>query len=94
MAERLRSPLRSAVRCGFISIPLSEPLEQIKVGKLRALGVTTTARVGALPDAPSISGFVPGYEASWQGIGAPKDTPDEIVDKLNHEVSTVLADPR
>lgn len=74
--------------------PLSEPLEQIKVGKLRALGVTTTARVGALPDAPSISGFVPGYEASWQGIGAPKDTPDEIVDKLNHEVSTVLADPR
>ena len=72
--------------------PLPEPLEQIKAGNLRALGVTTTARVAVLPDVPSISEFVPGYEASgWQGIGAPKDTPDEIVDKLNREVNTVLA---
>ncbi len=75
--------------------PLPEPLEQIKAGKLRALGVTTTARVGALPDVPSISEFVPGYEASgWQGIGAPKDTPDEIVDKLNREVNMVLAESK
>jgi len=73
--------------------PLPEPLEQIKAGNLRALGVTTTARVAVLPDVPSISDFVPGYEASgWQGIGAPKDTPDEIVDKLNREVNTVLAE--
>ena len=75
--------------------PLPEPLEQIKAGKLRALGVTTTARVGALPGVPSISEFVPGYEASgWQGIGAPKDTPDEIVDKLNREVNMVLAESK
>jgi tripartite-type tricarboxylate transporter receptor subunit TctC len=75
--------------------PLPEPLEQIKAGKLRALGVTTAARVEALPDIPSISEFVPGYEASgWQGIGAPKDTPDEIVNKLNGEVNAILADPK
>jgi tripartite-type tricarboxylate transporter receptor subunit TctC len=75
--------------------PLPEPLEQIKAGNLRALGVTTTARVAVLPDVPSISEFVPGYEASgWQGIGAPKDTPDEIVDKLNREVNTVLAESK
>ncbi len=72
--------------------PLPEPLEQIKAGKLRALGVTITTRVEALPDVPSISEFVPGYEASgWQGVGAPKDTPDEIVEKLNREVNVVLA---
>ena len=75
--------------------PLPEPLEQINAGNLRALGVTTTARVAVLPDVPSISEFVPGYEASgWQGIGAPKDTPDEIVDKLNREVNTVLAESK
>ena len=75
--------------------PLPEPLEQIKAGNLRALGVTTTARVAVLPDIPSISEFVPGYEASgWQGIGAPKDTPNEIVDKLNREVNTVLAESK
>jgi tripartite-type tricarboxylate transporter receptor subunit TctC len=75
--------------------PLPEPLEQIKARNLRALGVTTTARVAVLPDVPSISEFVPGYEASgWQGIGAPKDTADEIVDKLNREVNTVLAESK
>jgi tripartite-type tricarboxylate transporter receptor subunit TctC len=73
--------------------PLPEPLEQIRAGKLRALGVTTTNRVEALPDVPTIGEYLPGYEASgWQGIGAPKDTPTEIVDKLNREINSVLAD--
>jgi tripartite-type tricarboxylate transporter receptor subunit TctC len=75
--------------------PLPEPLEQIKAGKLRALGVTTATRVEALPDVPAIGEFVPGYEASgWQGIGAPRDTPDEIVNKLNRETNAVLADSK
>jgi tripartite-type tricarboxylate transporter receptor subunit TctC len=75
--------------------PLPEPLEQIKAGQLRALGVTTAARVEALPDVPAIGEFVPGYEASgWQGFGAPRDTPDEIVDKLNRETNAVLAEPK
>jgi tripartite-type tricarboxylate transporter receptor subunit TctC len=75
--------------------PLPEPLEQIKAGKLRALGVTTATRVEALPDVPAIGEFVPGYEASgWQGIGAPRDTADEIVDKLNRETNAVLADSK
>jgi tripartite-type tricarboxylate transporter receptor subunit TctC len=73
--------------------PLPEPLEQIKAGKLRALGVTTTTRNEALPDVPTIGEYLPGYEASgWQGIGAPKDTPTEIVDRLNHETNAVLAE--
>jgi tripartite-type tricarboxylate transporter receptor subunit TctC len=72
--------------------PLPEPLEQIKAGKLRALGVTTANRVEALRDVPVIGEYVPGYEASgWQGIGAPKDTPVEIVDKLNRETNSALA---
>jgi tripartite-type tricarboxylate transporter receptor subunit TctC len=75
--------------------PLPEPLEQIKAGRLRALGVTTATRVAALPDVPSIGDFVPGYEASgWQGIGAPRDTPVEIVDRLNSAVNAMLADAR
>jgi tripartite-type tricarboxylate transporter receptor subunit TctC len=73
--------------------PLPEPLEQIKAGKLRALGVTTNTRSQALPDVPTIGEYLPGYEASgWQGIGAPKDMPTAIVDRLNHEINAVLAD--
>ncbi len=73
--------------------PLPEPLEQIRAGKLRAFGVTTAHRVEALPDVPTIGEYLPGYDASgWQGIGAPKDTPTEIVDKLNREINSVLAD--
>jgi tripartite-type tricarboxylate transporter receptor subunit TctC len=74
--------------------PLPEPLEQIRAGKLLALGVTTATRVAALPEVPAIGEFVPGYEASgWQGIGAPRDTPAEIVDKLNREINAMLGDP-
>src|SRR6516164_369736 len=70
-------------------------IEHIKAGKIRALGVTTTARAEALPDIPTVAEFVPGYEASfWLGIGAPKKTPIEIVDKLNSEINAALADPK
>jgi len=69
-------------------------IEYIKTGKLRPLAVTTTMRVEALPQVPVIADFVPGYEASgWIGIGAPKNTPSAIVEKLNREVNSALADP-
>jgi len=74
--------------------PVTVSLQHIRSGKLRALGVTTAARMDVLPDVPPIGDFVPGYEASsWNGIGAPKDTPAEIIDKLNQEINTGLADP-
>jgi tripartite-type tricarboxylate transporter receptor subunit TctC len=70
-------------------------IEHIKAGKIRALGVTTTARVEALPDVPTIAEFVPGYEASgWFGVGAPAHTPTEIIDKLNREINAGLVDPK
>jgi len=66
----------------------------IRAGKLRPLGVTTTARLEVLPDVPPISDFLPGYEASsWDGIGAPANTPPEIVEILNKQVNAALADP-
>ena len=62
----------------------------IRAGRLRALAVTTTRRSEALPDIPTVAEFVPGYEASsWYGVGAPKATPAEIVDKLNKEVNAL-----
>jgi tripartite-type tricarboxylate transporter receptor subunit TctC len=74
--------------------PLSTSIEYVRTGKLRALGVTTAARVAALPDVPPLGVFVPGYETStWYGIGAPKKTPAEIVDRLNKEINIGLADP-
>ena len=66
-----------------------------RVGKLRSLAVTTAVRAEALPDIPTISESVVGYEAStWFGVGAPKNTPAEIVEKLNKEVNAALADPK
>jgi tripartite-type tricarboxylate transporter receptor subunit TctC len=68
-------------------------IEYIKAGKLRALAVTTEMRSAALPDIPTVAEFVPGYEASfWAGIGAPRNTPSEIIDKLNREINAGLAD--
>jgi tripartite-type tricarboxylate transporter receptor subunit TctC len=75
--------------------PVPESMEHIKAGKLRPLAVTSATRSEALPDVPTVGDFVPGFEASaLQGIGAPKDTPAEIVDKLNKEINAGLADPR
>jgi tripartite-type tricarboxylate transporter receptor subunit TctC len=69
-------------------------LEYVRTGKLRALGVTIAHRLDALPEIPTVAEFVPGYEASnWYGVGAPKATPVEIIDKLNKEISAGLADP-
>ena len=69
-------------------------IEFIKAGKLRPLAVTTTMRLSELPQVPVMADFVPGYEASgWIGIGAPKNTPAEIVEKLNQEAGAALADP-
>ena len=70
-------------------------IEYIRAGRLRALAVTTATRSDALPDIPTVGEFVAGYEASaWLGIGAPKATPVEIVDKLNKEINAALADPK
>src|SRR5499433_2265747 len=70
-------------------------IEHVKAGKLRALAVTTATRSEALPDIPTVGEFVPGYQASaWFGIGAPKNTPAEIVDTLNREINAALADPK
>ena len=67
----------------------------IRSGKLRALAVTTASRTAVLPDLPTVGEFVPGYEASqWYGLGAPKNTPAEIVDKLNKEINAALIDAR
>ena len=77
----------------FATMPGS--LEYIRTGQLRALAVTTATRWEGLPDVSTVADFVPGYEASaWQGVCAPKNTPTEIVDKLNREVNVALADPR
>jgi tripartite-type tricarboxylate transporter receptor subunit TctC len=70
-------------------------IEYIRTGKLRALAVTTATRAEALPDVPTVAEFVPGYEAStWYGIGAPKNTATEIIDKLNKEINAGLADSK
>ena len=70
-------------------------IEHIRAGKLHPLAVTTATRSEALPDIPTVGEFVPGYEASaWSGIGAPKNTPAEIVDRLNKEINAGLADPK
>jgi len=69
-------------------------LEYVRTGKLRALAVTIERRLDALPDIPAVAEFVPGYEASgWFGVGAPRDTPVEIIGKLNREINAGVADP-
>jgi tripartite-type tricarboxylate transporter receptor subunit TctC len=73
---------------------LSSSLAHIQSGKLRALAVTTATRSGVLPDVPTIGETVPGFELStWYGVGVPKGTPPEIIEKLNHEVNAGLANP-
>jgi tripartite-type tricarboxylate transporter receptor subunit TctC len=75
--------------------PVSESIEHIKAGRLRALAVTTASRLNVLPDVPTMADFVPGYEASgFVGIGAPRNTPAEIIAVLNKELNAGLADSR
>jgi len=75
--------------------PVPTVIAYIRAGRLRALAVTSTARLQVLPNTPTLAEFVPGYEAStWFGLAAPKKTPIEIVDKLNNEVNAGLSDPK
>jgi tripartite-type tricarboxylate transporter receptor subunit TctC len=84
--------LGGQVQVVFSPIPAS--IGYIRTGKLRALAVTTATRSEALPDIPTVSEFVPGYEASlWDGIGSPANTPPEIIAILNKQVNAALADP-
>jgi tripartite-type tricarboxylate transporter receptor subunit TctC len=74
---------------------ISESIEYIGAGRLRALAVATATRSPVLPGIPTLGEFVPGYEASgWQGIGAPKNTPSDIIDKLNKDINACIADPK
>jgi tripartite-type tricarboxylate transporter receptor subunit TctC len=92
-APALTDMLGGQVQVMFDNLPSS--IEHIKSGRLRALAVTTTARSAALPEIPTVADFVPGYEAAnWQGIGVPKNTPAEIVNRLNQEINAGLADPK
>ena len=90
-----RSPTCSAGKFRCISASCPASIEHIRAGKLRALAVTTATRLEVLPDVPTVGEFVPGYEAtSWNGIGAPRGTPAEIIDKLNKEINAGLADAK
>src|SRR5262249_45180689 len=69
--------------------------EHIKTGKLRGLAITSLTRAETLPDIPTVDEFVPGYEASvWFGVGAPRNTPTDVVDRLSREINAGLADPK
>jgi tripartite-type tricarboxylate transporter receptor subunit TctC len=85
--------LAGQVQVSFPTMPAS--IEHIRTGKLRALAVTTAKRSDALPDIPTVGEFVPGFEASnWYGVGIPKNTPAEIIDKLNKAINAGLADAK
>ena len=91
-APAMTDLLAGQVQVVFDNLPTS--LEHIRAGKIRALAVTSAARSPALPDVPALAEFVPGYEvSSWFGIGAPKETPTEIVALLNTTINAALADP-
>ena len=92
------APAMTDLMAGQVQVvfnPVPESMEFIRAGKLRPLAVTTATRSEVLPDVPTVGDFVPGYEASaLQGIGAPKETPAEIVDKLNKEINAGLVDAK
>jgi tripartite-type tricarboxylate transporter receptor subunit TctC len=92
------APAVSDLLGGQIQVAFTElatSLGHVKSGNLRALAVTTAARTQALPDIPTLSEFIPGFEASqWVGLVAPKDTPSAIIEKLNVEINAALADPK
>ena len=92
-APALTDLIAGQVQVMFDNLPTCA--EHVKSGKLRGLAVTSTTRSEVLPDLPTVADFLPGYEASaWYGIGAPKGTPAEIVDRLNKTVNEILADPK
>jgi tripartite-type tricarboxylate transporter receptor subunit TctC len=92
LAPAVTDLLGGQVQAIFSTMP--PVIEHIKVGKLRGLGVTSVARYDALPDVPTVGDALPGYEASITfGLGAPRDTPSDIVDRLNNETNAALADP-
>ena len=92
-AQAVPALLGGQVQVGFN--PMASSIELIRAGNLRALAVTTATRQEALRDIPTVAEFVPGFEASgWLGIGAPRNTPKEIIDKLNKEINASLADPK
>src|SRR5262249_15033572 len=92
------APAMTDLMAGQVQVvfnPVPESMEFIRAGKVRALAVTTATRSRALPEGATVAGSVPGFEAStWQGIGAPKNTSGEIVDRLNREINAALADPK
>jgi tripartite-type tricarboxylate transporter receptor subunit TctC len=92
-APALTDMLAGQVQVMFDNLPTS--IEHIRAGKLRPLAITSTTRSELIPDVPTLSDFVPGYESSaWYGVGAPKGTPAEIVNRLNKEINAILADPK
>lgn len=95
---RGNGPALEALIGGVVDVlfpSLASAIEYIKADKLRGLGVTSATRAAAMPELPSIGEFVPGYELStWYGMGAPRGTPTEIIDKLNRETNAGFADPR
>jgi tripartite-type tricarboxylate transporter receptor subunit TctC len=93
LAPALTDLIGGQLQVVFSTIPPA--LEYIRTDRLRALAVTTATRFEGAPDIPTMGDFVPGYDTSqWYGIGAPRNTPAEIVDKLNKEINAGLADPK
>jgi tripartite-type tricarboxylate transporter receptor subunit TctC len=95
---RGQAPAMTDLLAGQVQVmfdPVVSSIAHIRAGKLRPLAVTTSTRSEALPDIPTVGEFLPGYEASvWFGAGVPKNTPTEIVDRLNKEINGALADPK
>jgi tripartite-type tricarboxylate transporter receptor subunit TctC len=95
---RGNAPALTDLLAGQVQVMFADPpssIEHIRAGRLRALAVTTAMRSDVLPEIPTLSEFVPGFEASnWFGVAAPKNTPPEIIDKLNKEINVALAEPK
>jgi tripartite-type tricarboxylate transporter receptor subunit TctC len=92
-ALALTDLIAGQVQVMFDNVPTSA--EYIRAGKLRGLAVTSTERSAVLPDLPTVADVLPGYEASaWYGVGVPKNTPAEIIDRINKEINAILADPK
>jgi tripartite-type tricarboxylate transporter receptor subunit TctC len=92
-APALTDLMSGQVQVMFDNLPSS--IEQIRAGRLRTLAVSSTTRLDVLPEIPTVADFVPGFEtAAFAGIGAPRNTPAEVIDSLNREVNAALAEPK